>query len=179
MIFDARKHQRFTQTLSVAYLDIIQLCTEFKTLLQTQEKSTMKRIFQPLSPTLNARLEEAVARFRKHRKEVDKEAEVCHMIDEKEARDVVLRNSQAAEARERGKFQLLVFGASIYFDSSVASKQENLLAQLSKVDYKYKHGRMQKIRHPGTGAWFMTLPEFKDWRDGENSAVMCCYGIRK
>jgi hypothetical protein len=109
-IFDARKHQRFNQTLSVAYLDIIQLCTEFKTLLQAQKMSSVKRIFQPLSPTLNVHLEEALVRFRKHRKEVDKEAEVCHMIEEKEARDLVLRNSQAAEARERGTFQFLVSG---------------------------------------------------------------------
>jgi hypothetical protein len=50
---------------------------------------------------LNAHLEEAVHRFREHRKEVDKEAEVCHMIEEKEARDLVLRNTAAAEARER------------------------------------------------------------------------------
>lgn len=29
-IFDGQKHQRFTHTLSMAYLDIIILCTEFK-----------------------------------------------------------------------------------------------------------------------------------------------------
>jgi hypothetical protein len=61
-------------------------------------------MFKPLSPALNAHLEEAVERFRQHRKEVDKEAEVCHMIEEKEARDLVLRNNAAAEARERGIF---------------------------------------------------------------------------
>ena len=46
-------------------------------------------------------------RFRMHRKGVDKEAEVCHMIEAKEARDLVLRNSREAEARERGTFQLM------------------------------------------------------------------------
>jgi len=40
--------------------------------------------------------------FRKHRKEVDKQAEVCHMIEEKEARELVIRNNEAAAARERG-----------------------------------------------------------------------------
>jgi hypothetical protein len=101
-IFDGTKHQRFTQALTSAYLDIITLCTEFTALLRNQKKSSMKRIFQPLSPALNYQFEDAVKRFRQHRKEVDKEAEVCHMIEEKEARDLVMRNKEAAEARERG-----------------------------------------------------------------------------
>lgn len=100
-IFNGQKHQRFTQKLSEAYLDIITLCAEFRTLLRQQKKSSVKRIFQPLSPALNAHLEEAVVRFRQHRKAVDKEAEVCHMLEEKETRDLVHRNSEAAEARER------------------------------------------------------------------------------
>lgn len=45
-------------------------------------------------------------RFRKHRKAVDKEAELCHMIEEKEARDLVVRNHEAAEARERREHAL-------------------------------------------------------------------------
>jgi hypothetical protein len=72
-------------------------------LLRNQKKSSVKRIFQPLSPTLNAHLEDAILRFRQHRKAVDKEAELCHMIEEKEARDLVVRNHAAAEARERRK----------------------------------------------------------------------------
>jgi hypothetical protein len=61
----------------------------------------MKRMFQPLSPALKLKLDDAVMRFRQHRKAVDKEAELCHMIEEKEARDLVVRNYAAAEARER------------------------------------------------------------------------------
>jgi hypothetical protein len=70
-------------------------------LLRNQRKSAAKRIFQPLSPTLKVHLEDAVLRFRQHRKVVEKEAEICHMIEEKEARDLVVRNNAAAEARER------------------------------------------------------------------------------
>jgi hypothetical protein len=101
-IFDVQQHQRFMQALAATYVDIIFLCTEFKTLLRNQKTSTVRRFLHPLSPTLNARLDEALERFRKHRKAVDKEAEVCHMIEEKKARDLVLRNTVAAEARERG-----------------------------------------------------------------------------
>lgn len=71
-----------------------------------QKKSTVKRIFQPISPALNAHLEDAILRFRRHRRAVKKEAELCHMIEEKESRDLVVRNHAAAEARERGEHNL-------------------------------------------------------------------------
>ncbi|RDW62396.1 hypothetical protein BP6252_11829 [Coleophoma cylindrospora] len=158
-IFDVQKYQRFNQALAAAYLDIIVLCTEFRTLLQDQKKSTVKRLFQPVSPALNSHLQEAIVRFRNHRKKVEKEAELCHMIEEKEARDLVLRNTEAAKARER------------------ESRQKRLISQISTIDYQYKHRRMQKVRHPGTGAWFITLPAFKEWLDSNSSSVLCCHGI--
>jgi hypothetical protein len=97
-----RKHQRFSQALAATYLDIIVLCTEFRNLLLSQKKSTVKRLLQPISPALNSHLEEGIVRFRNHREQVENEAEVCHMIEEKLARDLVLRNHEAAKARERG-----------------------------------------------------------------------------
>jgi len=101
-LFDGQKHKSLTQALSSAYLDIIVLCTEFRRLLQCSKKSSLRRVFQLISPALNNRLEEAIKTFRRHRKEVDKQAEVCHMIEEKEARELVIRNNEAAAARERG-----------------------------------------------------------------------------
>ncbi|KAE9367461.1 hypothetical protein N431DRAFT_348615, partial [Stipitochalara longipes BDJ] len=158
-IFDSDKHQRFTQALSAAYLDIISLCTEFKTLLRNLKKSAVKRIFQPLSPALNAQLEDAVLRFRQHRKTVDKEAELCHMIEEKEARELVVRNQAAAEARER------------------QNRQEVLLSLLSKIDHEHKHRRMRRIRHKGTGSWFTASDEFKTWLTCPSPSTLCLYGI--
>lgn len=103
-IFDGQKHQRFTHALSMAYLDIILLCTEFKSLLRIQRRSSVRRILQPLSPALNSHLDDAINRFKLHRESVDKEAGVCHMIEEMESRDLVLRNSEAAEARKRREY---------------------------------------------------------------------------
>jgi hypothetical protein len=175
-IFDGQKHQRFTHALSMAYLDIIILCTEFKSLLRIQRRSSVRRVFQPLSPALNSHLDDAINRFRLHREAVDKEAGVCHMIEEKESRDLVLRNSEAAEARKRGLYRILLFPDLLLINTE--AKQKDLVKRLSKVNYVYKHHRMQKIRHPGTGAWIKELPEFKNWLACKTSATMCCYGIR-
>lgn len=81
------------------------------------------------------------------------------MIEEKESRDLVLRDSQAAEARER------------------YMKQEDMISQLCNIDHANKHRRMQKVRHLGTGSWFTLLAEYKSWRAATSSAVLCCYGI--
>lgn len=63
----------------------------------------VKRMLQPQSPAMNAHVENVLIRFREHRKLVEKEAEVCHMIEEKESREMVLRNNALAEAKERGE----------------------------------------------------------------------------
>jgi hypothetical protein len=72
-------------------------------LLRAQRKSVVKRVLQPQTPAINAHIEDALDRFRRHRKSVEKEAQVCHMIEEKESRDMVLRNNALAEAKERGE----------------------------------------------------------------------------
>jgi hypothetical protein len=101
--FVEEKHRRFTEALSEAYLDIIILCNEFRNLLHGQKKSAVRRAFQPQSSVLNAHLDQAVTRFREHRKTVEKEAELCHMLEEKEHRELVQRDRAFAKAKERGK----------------------------------------------------------------------------
>lgn len=140
-IFDREKHQRFYQALSDTYLDIIVLCTEFKDLLLSQKQPSVKRIFQPLSTSLNVHLDGAVARFRRHCEEVDKQTEVCHMIEAREARDLVKRNIEAAEARERcAANPLSKVGSTLM--TKLAARQEKLVSQLSSTDHRSKHRRM-------------------------------------
>ncbi|KAH6684268.1 hypothetical protein B0J14DRAFT_572528 [Halenospora varia] len=158
-IFDGEKYLRLTHAISTAYLDIIVLCTEFTRLLRGHEKSHVKRFFQPHSPALNSHLDQAISRFREHRKTVEKEAEVCHMLEQKEARDLVLRNEALAKARER------------------EARRSHLVSQVSNIDYQYKHRRMRKNRHPNTGGWFVASSEFKNWLSCESSSMLSCYGI--
>ncbi|RAL63639.1 hypothetical protein DID88_003682 [Monilinia fructigena] len=158
-IFDQRKYPRFTQTLSAAYLDIIVLCLEFRKVLLEQKSSFMKRAFKPLSPSLRSYLEKAVQTFRERREAVESEARICHMIEAKQARDLVLRNEMFIKAQEREQ------------------RQKRIIAQMASIDYRNKHRRMQKIRHQGTGKWLMDTHEYKSWRDCEKSCAMSLYGI--
>jgi hypothetical protein len=151
-IYNGQKHQRLTQTLSNAYLDIITLCTEFRKSILEQKSSKVRRILKPLS--FDKQFDGAIDRFRQHRKNVENEAIICHMIEAAEQRDALLV-LQAAERRR------------------------NLLTRLSKVDYKYRHGKLKEARHEGTGVWFTSCPEYEEWQTVSTSSVLCCYGIRK
>ncbi|KAM0136395.1 hypothetical protein ACHAP3_004625 [Botrytis cinerea] len=100
-IFDQQKHPKFTQTLSAAYLDIIVLCSEFKSILTGQKSSFFKRLRSPLSTSLEVQLDNAVQKFREHRKAVESEAKVCHYIEAKESRGLELRERMRIKEQER------------------------------------------------------------------------------
>lgn len=99
-IFDGEKHQRLTQAISNTYLDIIELCLDFRILLQGQKASSLKRIWKPIS--LDGKFEEAIQRFREHRKIVEKEAETCHMIEAAETKALVEAHKKLVEADRKG-----------------------------------------------------------------------------
>lgn len=151
-IFDPQKHHRLMTALSNSYLDIILLCIRFQTILKSQRKSKLARVFQPLSPALNAELDDAVKRFRDHRKMVEKESEIAHMIEEADARAMVEINKKA-ELRKR------------------------LLSSLSIVNYEGKHRKIRNKSHPNSGSWVFISPEYKSWLNAQETSVLCCYGI--
>lgn len=62
--------------------------------------SALKRILKPLE--LDTELEEAIQKFRDHKETVEKEAEICHMIEAKEARAIILANKELQEREQKG-----------------------------------------------------------------------------
>ncbi|PMD40956.1 hypothetical protein L207DRAFT_544209 [Hyaloscypha variabilis F] len=149
-IYDGQKHRRLYQALSNAYLDIITLCSEFRTSIREQKNSKVRRLLKPLA--FDKQFDEAIERFRRHRQNVVDEAETCHMIEAAEQRDA----------------QLVLFAEE---------RRRKLLERLSKVDCKCRHRKLKESRHEGTGAWFTSSPEFEQWMKASYSSVLCCYGI--
>ena len=86
----------------MAYLDIIELCMEFRSIIKEQQKHPLKRVLQPLSSGVDQKLKDAETRFRAHRKTVEKEAEVCNMIEAAEVRAVVLRDKKLRQLQDQG-----------------------------------------------------------------------------
>jgi len=79
-LFNASEHPEFGAALSQIYLDIIELCTDIKKKIREQKTSRMKRVFQPLSASVNLQLEDYVVKFKDHQKTVETEAHLCHSM---------------------------------------------------------------------------------------------------
>lgn len=56
-------------------------------------------------------------------------------------------------------------------------RRRKLLAKLAKLDSKHRHRKLKESLHEGTGAWFISCPEYKQWQAALQSSVLCCYGI--
>ncbi|TVY93107.1 Ankyrin [Lachnellula willkommii] len=149
-IYDRQKHQRLTQALSNAYLDIIVLCTKFQRSLREQRTSSVRRLLKPLSS--DNQFDEAIDLFRQHRNNVEEEARMCHMVD-------------AAEQRNA---QLLLWAAE---------RRRKLLSRLSNIDCKHRHRILREARHEGTGVWLTARHEYRSWGTPDVTSVLCCFGI--
>ncbi|TGO62599.1 hypothetical protein BOTNAR_0111g00170 [Botryotinia narcissicola] len=158
-IFDQEKYPKFTQSLSAAYLDIIILCSDFKNILAGQKSSFVKRMRSPLSTSLGAQLDNAVQKFREHRKAVESEAKMCHYIEAKESRELELRERMRTKEQER------------------RDRLRRIISRMATVDCSSKHRRLQRIRHQGTGSWLAGVTEYKNWQNQNKSSIMSCYGI--
>jgi hypothetical protein len=152
-IYDLQKHARLTQALSNAYLDLIVLCTQFRAIIRDHQTSKIRRIFKPLS--INHQADDAIKKFQRHRKEVVKEADICHSIEAAEERD--------------NRIML-----------AAAQRRQKLLSRLSSVSCTQRHVKLQSARHEGTGVWLSELAEYTKWMDsGSDPTLLCCHGIRK
>lgn len=49
---------------------------------------------------------------------------------------------------------------------------------LQAVDYEAKHRKLQNLRHAGTGEWLFRQAEYVEWKTSNESAFLCCRGIR-
>jgi hypothetical protein len=106
-IFLHANHPRLTEALIMTYRDIIELCMEFRTMIRAQQKNVMKRVVHALSSSYDQKLKDAESKFRTHRKNVDKEAEVCHMIEAAEARAVMIRDKHLQQLSNKGSWRLI------------------------------------------------------------------------
>lgn len=79
---------------------------EFRGMIKAQQKNVLKRVMQPLSSSVEQKFKDAEARFRAHKKTVEKEVETCHMIEAAEERAIALRERQLQEMSNKGVFSL-------------------------------------------------------------------------
>ena len=150
------------QALSVAYIDIVNFCTKSKAVFRHGRRASLTNLmiafklsWKPFERQFGQQIED----FRLHVKNVEKQANSCHLIEAAESRAVVLANEkQLAKAKKESKYR-------------------RLIAAIPAVNIEAKHRNLQTLRHPGTGAWIFEDRAFKDWKASVQTSTLCCRGI--
>lgn len=155
------EHEPLLLALSDAYLDIIRFCIDAKKVFLKAKKTSAatslacKILWRPFQRRFN----EYILHFQQHQEEAEKQAGVAHMIEAKKAAEL-----ERADRIKHDKVRK-------------ATRRLELLALLSKHQYKNKHDKLRRLRHQGTGSWLLKTSPFKMWLDEPKSDCFCCFGI--
>lgn len=98
-------HDRLVHALSEAYVDIIVFCSDAKAVFRRGQRSSLtslkvgfKLIWKPFDSQFGQQLDN----FRNHRKNVEKEAGLSHMVEAADARALALADHLQLEKTKKG-----------------------------------------------------------------------------
>ena len=99
-------HERLTHALSVAYVDVIVFCSDVKAVFRRGQRASLtslkigfKLIWKPFESQFGQQLDN----FRNHRKNVEKEVGLSHMVEAADSRALVLANHSQLERTKEGE----------------------------------------------------------------------------
>ena len=102
-------HERLVQALSEVYIDILKFCADAKAVFRKGRPSlsnfsiALKLLWKPFTQQFAKVMDD----FREHRKKVEKEAGISHMIEAKEARDLEVWNRAQLEKERKGWLKVI------------------------------------------------------------------------
>ena len=88
--------ERLVQLLSALYFDILQFCSEAKTMFRRAKRSMLTLVWKPFERQFGSHIDV----FRRHQEEMEKEVALSHMIEAADSRTLI-RSSQIDIAKER------------------------------------------------------------------------------
>lgn len=98
-------HERLTQALSIAYVDVIAFCSDAKAVFRRGQRASLtsfkvgfKLMWKPFESQFGQQLDN----FRNHQKNVEKEAGLSHMVEAADARTLALANHLQLEKTKKG-----------------------------------------------------------------------------
>ena len=131
-------HERLVQSISLAYVDIIEFCRKGKAVFRHGRRSSLTNLniaFKLSWKPFEQQFGQEMDSFRAHVKNIEKEAGLSHMIEEADSRTIILANQQQIEKAKK------------------EHRHKAIIAALPSVDVAAKHKRLQNLRYQGTGVW--------------------------
>lgn len=101
-----RNHERLVHALSVAYVDVVVFCSDAKAVFRRGKRGPLTSVkvgFKLLWKPFESQFGQQLDNFRNHRKIVEKEAGLSHMVEAADARALALANHLQLEKTMKGK----------------------------------------------------------------------------
>lgn len=98
-------HERLIHALSIAYVDIIVFCSDAKAVFRRGQRASLTSLkvgFKLLWKPFESQFGQQLDNFRTHRKNVEKEAGLSHMVEAADARALTLANHLQLEKTKKG-----------------------------------------------------------------------------
>lgn len=99
-------HESLTHALSDAYVDIIVFCSDAKAVFRRGQRASLtgpKVGFKLMWKSFDGQFGQQLDKFRNHRKNVEKQAGLSHMIEAADARALALANQLQLEKLKKGQ----------------------------------------------------------------------------
>ena len=104
-------HERLTHALSVTYVDIIVFCSDTKAVFRRGQRASLTRLsvgFRPIWKPLESQFGQKLADFRIHLNNVEKEANLSHMVEAADARALAPANRLQLDQKKNGAHPMTV-----------------------------------------------------------------------
>ncbi|KAF2279072.1 uncharacterized protein EI97DRAFT_484903 [Westerdykella ornata] len=156
-----RNHERLLKAISTAYLDVLRFCVKAKQFFGHGKKLPLPMSIgcRGLWKPFRQEFDKYMSDFRKHRKHVEKEASLAHMIESARRREIELAN-HALQKR-----------------NGMVNKRHRYMSLLQVVDYQSKQKTLANLRFQGTNTWLQASTPYMEWLNSPISTCLCCYGI--
>ena len=110
-------HERLIHALSVAYVDVIVFCSDAKAVFRRGQRALLTSLkvgFKLMWKPFESQFGQQIDNFRHHRKNVEKEAGLSHMVEAADARALALANQLQLEKAKMGGCQATIPTKAIY-----------------------------------------------------------------
>ena len=110
-------HERLIHAISVAYVDIIVFCSDAKAVFRRGQRASLTSLkvgFKLMWKPFESQFGQQLDNFRTHRKNVEREAGLSHMVEAVDARALVLANHLELERTRKGGCLMTVSERNVY-----------------------------------------------------------------
>lgn len=99
-------HESLRQSLTTAYVDIITICTRYRSFIREQKSTSFGRLRLPLTPRSTKNFKSSIDTFKNHEKNVRMQVDICSKIEAKKTSEMIQANREREIKKIEGMLRM-------------------------------------------------------------------------